>query len=190
MFFGLKIPTVPSRSDSASSNVPGYTLLTQPEELEKGEAATDLLLDDHDEEPQYASTSIASRARGRFMHLIKRIAPRFHYILPSFLHPRFYEPKKLRPTAWLGTCSFHASSRHASLLRTNTDTSYTPCRRPPRHRGFFRRDPPHESPLVRLGDPQRLGHQVHGRQLARHLGPAPHHSARHLCMSNFVWEVY
>lgn len=129
MLFGLKIPTVPSRSDSASSNVPGYTLLTQPEELEKGEAATDLLLDDHDEEPQYAGTSIASRARGRFMHLIKRIAPRFHYILPSFLHPRFYEPKKLRPTAWLGTYSFHDSSRHVtinSLLRANTDILYPP----------------------------------------------------------------
>lgn len=97
MFFGLKTLAFPSRG--SSSNVPDMSLLHAQE---KGDTANDLLLDDHEEEQPYVDTSIASRARWKFMHLIKKIAPRCHYILPTFLHPRFYEPKKLRSTAWLG----------------------------------------------------------------------------------------
>lgn len=100
MFFGLKTPTFPSRG--SSSNVPDTSLVHAEE---RGDAGTDLLLDDHEEEQHYVDTPIASRARWTFMRFIKRIAPRCHYILPSFLHPRFYEHKKPRPTAWLGTLS-------------------------------------------------------------------------------------
>lgn len=107
---------IPSLRDIGNRH--SYTSLNHQEE--RGEA-TDLLLDDHDEEKPYLGTPIASRAHCGILHLFKRTITRFHFILPSFLLPKFYEPKKLRSTAWLGTSNTSIISGLLIVLLWVTD---------------------------------------------------------------------
>lgn len=81
---------------------------------ERGEAS-DLLLEDYLDKPTISS----SKARCGAFHLFKRTIPRLHFLLPTFLHSKFYEPKKLRSTAWLGAVLLHHHALAAVSLVTD-----------------------------------------------------------------------